>query len=93
MSSVDVEDISILNLTACDIPVIIDFKPLTEIQNNLTLCIKITLKLNLNLTACDIPVTIDFKPLTEIQNNLTLCIKIALSIVQVTNVTFLETTM
>jgi hypothetical protein len=42
MVSVDVEDISILNLIVCDISVTIDFKPVTEIQNNLTVCIKIT---------------------------------------------------
>jgi hypothetical protein len=42
MASVDVKDISILSLTVCDISVTIDFKPLTEIQNNLIGCIKIT---------------------------------------------------
>jgi hypothetical protein len=40
--NVDVEDISILNLTLCDVSVTTIFKPVTEIQNNLTLCIKIT---------------------------------------------------
>jgi hypothetical protein len=39
MTSFDVEDISILNV--CDISVTIDFKPVTEIQNNLTVCVKI----------------------------------------------------
>jgi hypothetical protein len=36
MASFDAEDIPIFDLTVCDISVTIDFKPVTEIQNNLT---------------------------------------------------------
>jgi len=53
MASVDVEDIVILNLTLCDISVTVDFKPITEIQNNLTVCITIKLSIMqvMNLTS------------------------------------------
>jgi hypothetical protein len=54
MASADVEDISILNLTVCDIAVIIDFKPATGIQNNPVSKLHVVLgKLLTNLTSSD----------------------------------------